>query len=303
MFCSCLIAQFILPLLLSLFCLYYARADDQAQRTCIWQPHVAIGAHGQNLHAIRMDYMSGGQPGNPVTQSVGTSECARLFKCVHTFIKSFGQNTACESWKRTLRCIWYPRKVDKVYHGHIFFMCSQAGRGRTNTGRNGGAGRRRFPACYIGSARRHTEHIQGLCLMLSKFLLSVFFSVALPLKSTLLCASFDRWCREDLLLWLRTLSKLPLRIESLGTSLVLRSSISWPRKSRCSTTARSHDSPKNWRIMCRVRCTIFLLGCACTGTFPREEERGLGTVALDFCRRWEWHFSRELRSCGMGKGM
>ena len=81
-----------------------ARADDQAQRTCIWpwQPHVAIGAHGQNLHAIRMDFVSGGQPGNPVTQSVGTSECARLFKCVHTFIKSFEQHTACESWPRTL---------------------------------------------------------------------------------------------------------------------------------------------------------------------------------------------------------
>jgi hypothetical protein len=36
--------------------------------------------------------------------------------------------------------------------------------------------------------------------MLSKFLLSVFFSVALSLKSILLRASVDRWCREDLLL-------------------------------------------------------------------------------------------------------
>jgi len=56
-----------------------------------------------------MDDVSAGQPGNPVTQFVGASECARLSTCVHTFIKSFGHNTACESWPRTLRCIWYPR--------------------------------------------------------------------------------------------------------------------------------------------------------------------------------------------------
>ena len=127
-----------------------------------------------------------------VTQSVGTREYARWSKCVHKFIKKFGQNTACESWPRTLRCIWYPSKVDKVYHCNIFFRSRQACRGRTNTGRIGGAGRRRFPACYVGSARRHKEPKQGLCWMLSKFLLSVFFSVAQSLKSITLRASVDR---------------------------------------------------------------------------------------------------------------
>jgi len=67
-------------------------------------------------------------------------------------------------------------------------------------GRNGVVGRQTFPVCYVRSARRHTEHIQGLYLMLSQFFLSVFFSVALSLKSILLCASVDRWCQETLLL-------------------------------------------------------------------------------------------------------
>jgi len=112
-------------------------------------------------------------------------------------------------------------------------------------------------------------------------------------------APVDRWWQEDLFWWLRMLGKLPLRIESLCTSLVRRSSNCWPRRSRCWTTARLHTSPRYWRIVCRARCTTCLWGSACTGTSPWEEETGLGTVALDFCRRWEWQFSLELRSCGM----
>jgi len=115
-------------------------------------------------------------------------------------LKVLNKTQPVKAGQEPLHCIWYPRKVDKVYHCHIFFMRSQTGRGRTNTGRNGGAGRRSFPACYVGSTRRHTEHIQGLCLMLSQFFLCVFFSVALSLKSILLRASADRCYQEGLLL-------------------------------------------------------------------------------------------------------
>jgi len=43
-------------------------------------------AQGHNLHVICMDDVSAGQPGNPVTQSIGTSECARLsIVCTHIY--------------------------------------------------------------------------------------------------------------------------------------------------------------------------------------------------------------------------
>ena len=112
--------------------------------------------------------MSDGQLGELVTQSVGTSACARLFKCVHTFkdcgamrvtvsrygahVKVLYKTQPVKPGQERLGAFGTRGKVDKVYQGYIFFKRKQAGRGRRNR-RNGGAGRRTFQAGHVGSAR------------------------------------------------------------------------------------------------------------------------------------------------------
>jgi len=48
--------------------------------------------------------------------------------------------------------------------------------------------------------RGDTKHTYKVCWSLAKFLLCVFFSVPVSLKSRMLLASVDRWCMQDLFL-------------------------------------------------------------------------------------------------------